>query len=101
MRLMISSMGSSSMTKSRTSTAARIWRIKSLEETRERSKRRRQVISSRRSSCSEARALIAVAQNEFDLLGTQELFFETRERAVVQDGAAVDDHDAAAEFLDV
>src|ERR1700722_1272798 len=101
MRLMISSMGSSSITKSRTSTAAKIWRIKSLDETRPRSKRRRQVISSRRSRCSEARALVAVAEDEFDLLGAQELFFEAGKRAIVEDRAAVDDHDTAAEFFDV
>src|SRR6266436_4133034 len=49
----------------------------------------------------EARALVAVAKNEFNLLGAEKLFFEARERAVVEDGAAVDDHDAAAEFFDV
>ena len=49
----------------------------------------------------EAGALIAVAKNEFDLLGAEKLFFQAGERAVVEDGAAVDDHDAAAKFLDV
>src|SRR5580700_3051220 len=50
---------------------------------------------------SEAGSLIAVAENEFDLLGAEELFFEARERAVIEDCTAVDDHDAAAEFFDV
>ena len=50
---------------------------------------------------SEAGALIAVAKNEFDLLGAEKLFFQAGERAVVEDGAAVDDHDAAAKFFDV
>ena len=49
----------------------------------------------------EAGALIAVAKNEFDLLGAEKLFFQAGERAVVEDGAAVDDHDAAAELFDV
>src|SRR5580765_3902873 len=49
----------------------------------------------------EARALIAVAQNKFDLLGAEELLFEAGERAVVEDRAAVDDHDAATELFDV
>ena len=49
----------------------------------------------------EAGALIAVAKDEFDLLGAEELLFQAGERAVVEDGAAVDDHDAAAEFFDV
>ncbi len=45
--------------------------------------------------------MIAVAKNELDLLGAEELFFQAGERAVVEDGAAVDDHDAAAELFDV
>ncbi len=50
---------------------------------------------------SEARALVAVAEDEFDLFGAEELFFEAGERAVVEDGAAIDDHDAATKFFDV
>src|SRR5579859_2394880 len=49
----------------------------------------------------EARALIAVAKNEFNLLGTKELLLQAGERAVVENGAAVDNHDAAAELFDV
>src|SRR5271167_3215770 len=49
----------------------------------------------------QAGALVAVAEDEFDLLGAEEPFFQAREGTVVEDGAAVDDHDAAAEFFDV
>src|SRR5690242_6679869 len=48
-----------------------------------------------------SRSLIAVAQDELDLLGAKKLFLEARKRAVVKDGTAVNDHDAAAKFFDV
>ncbi len=54
-----------------------------------------------RENADDARGLGAILQGEFNLLGAKELFFQMAERAVVEHFAAVDDHDAATEFLDV
>src|SRR5580698_3630434 len=49
----------------------------------------------------QARGLGAIFQREFDVFGAQQLFFELRQLAIIENFAAVDDHDAAAEFFDV
>ena len=49
----------------------------------------------------EASRLSAIFQREFNVLGPQQLFFELRQLAVVENFSAVDDHDAAAKLLDV
>ena len=51
--------------------------------------------------CGDARGLGAILQGELNLFGAKELFFQMAERTVVEHFAAVDDHDAATEFLDV
>src|ERR1700722_17871392 len=49
----------------------------------------------------QALGLRAVLQGEFDLLSAQQLLLQLRQVAIVQHFAVVNNHDAAAEFLDV
>ncbi len=49
----------------------------------------------------DATGFSAVFQHELDLLRAQQPFFQLIERAIVEDAAVIDDHDAAAKLLDI